>query len=134
VKTSPRPAEIAGAPSGEERVLRRIKRNAFLLGLAGALTAFLFAGPAAALSLTIAAGIVILSFLGFERVTGRILQPRMKARASDFLFPAAGMIALILLVGLIFRWRGFDLIAGIAGFSVIVLAIGWEGIRKALGE
>ena len=132
--TNPRPVEIAGGASGEERVLRRIKRNAVLLTLAGVAAALLISGPAAALSLTIAASIVILSFLGFERVTGKILRPRMKARTSDFLLPASAMIALILLVGLVFRWRRFDFIGGIAGFSVIVLAIGWEGLRRALGE
>jgi hypothetical protein len=29
----------------------------------------------------------------------------------------------------VLRWKGFDLFAGLAGLSVIVLAIVWDGLR-----
>ncbi len=113
----------------EEAVLRRVKRNALLLTAAGDAVALAVSGALAALSLTIAAAIVILSFSGFERITGRILKPRTGMRASDFLVPAAGVLALAVVVGLLLRWKAFHLGAGIAGFSVVVAAIGWEGLR-----
>ncbi len=113
----------------EEAVLRRIKRNALLLTAAGDAVALAVSGALAALSLTIAAAIVILSFSGIERVTERILKPRTGTRATDFLLPAAGILALAVGVGLLLRWKAFHLGAGIAGFSVVVAAIGWEGLR-----
>lgn len=118
----------------EEAVLRRIKRNAVVLAAAGDAVALAVSGVHAALSLTIAAAIVILSFSGFERVTERILKPRTGMRASDFLAPAAGVLALAVLVGLLLRWKAFHLGGGIAGFSVVVAAIGWEGLRGLRGE
>lgn len=126
---TPAPSDAAPRDSAEEAMLRAIRTKAILLTAAGVAVALPAFGPRAAVSLTIAATIVILSFLGIEKATGKILKPRTGMRLSDFLFPVGGFLALLLLVGLLLRWRGFDRIAGLAGFSVVVVAIGWEGLR-----
>ncbi|MGH9442999.1 MAG: hypothetical protein ACRD16_12085 [Thermoanaerobaculia bacterium] len=126
--TNPAPAEPSASP--EERFLRRVKRTAIVLATLGACAAGAFQGGAAAVSLTAGAAVVIFSFYFLERVTARILVPRIGTRPSDFAVPAVGFLALAALLAGILSWKGFDLVAGLAGFSVIVLAIGVEGLRS----
>jgi hypothetical protein len=117
------------SPGAENRALRRIKTTAALIAAAGAAAAGALRGPMAALSLTIGAVIVIFNFYVLERVTGRLITPRTGRRFSDFAVPAGGILSLLVLLGGILRWGQFDVVAGLAGLSVIVAAIAIEGIR-----
>jgi hypothetical protein len=110
-------------------VLRRVKRTALLLAGVGAAAAFALFGPRAGVSLTIGAAIVIFNFFVLEKVMGGFLAPRTGMRFSDVVVPAMGFLGILLLLTLVLRWKEFDILAGLAGLSVIVLAIGWEGIR-----
>jgi hypothetical protein len=110
-------------------VIRRVKRTALLLSGVSATAAFAAFGPRAGVSLTIGAAIVIFNFFALEKVMGRFLAPRTGMRFSDVAVPAMGFLGILLLLTMVLRWKGFDIFAGLAGLSVIVLAIGWEGIR-----
>ena len=116
--------EAAGA-SVEEVALRRIRTRAIVLGAVLSVAAFALDWRAG-VSLTIAAGVVIFSLLVFEKLTERLVPPQEK-RGFYALFPlllvtAAGLV----LLGIVFRWKGFQPIAGAAGLSVVVLAIAAE--------
>ena len=104
------------------------------IAAAGAVGA-LFFGWRAAVSLTIAAAVVIFSFLVLEKLTERLVPPQekkgLKACATS---PAgygrgAGLLGIALL-----RWRGFEPVAGMAGLSVVVVAIGAELLTGGKGE
>lgn len=116
----------------DQQLLFRVKRTAVLLWAAGAVVAWMRSGALAALSLTIAAAIVIFSFLGLEKAAGRLFTPRIGTRFRDFAIPTAGFLALLLLLTLVLSWKGFHVIAGLAGFSVVVAAIVVETLRGAL--
>jgi len=60
---------------------------------------------------------------------GAFLTPRTGMRFSDVAVPAMGFLVILLLLTLVLRWKEFDLRAGLAGLSVVVVAIAWEGIR-----
>jgi hypothetical protein len=120
--------------TGENSVLRRVKRTALLLSGVGAAAAFGGFGPRAGVSLTIGAAIVIFNFFVLEKVMGAFLAPRTGMRFSDVAVPAMGFLGILLLLTLVLRWKEFDILAGLAGLSVIVLAIGWEGIRGLKGN
>jgi len=120
---------VEPGPGREEAVLRRIKKTAGVLAGLGAGVAFALSGALAALSLTIGAAVVIFNFYVLEKVTGKLLTPRTGYRVSDFAVPAGGAISLFLLLGAILKWKAFNLPAGLAGLSVIVVAIGVEAAR-----
>ncbi|HET7452711.1 MAG TPA: hypothetical protein VFL12_08215 [Thermoanaerobaculia bacterium] len=117
-----------------DSTLARVKRHALLLSGIGAAIAFAAFGPRAGVSLTIGAAIVIFNFFVLEKVMGGFLAPRTGMRFSDVAVPAAGFLGILLLLTLVLRWKEFDILAGLAGLSVIVLAIGWEGIRGLKGN
>ena len=112
-----------------ENVLRRIKRTALLLAGVAVFLAGVLRGAASALSLTASAGLVIFSFYFLERITAKILVPRIGMRPVDFLVPVAGFLAVAAILLAMLRWKQFDLLAGLVGFSVVVLAIGVEALR-----
>jgi len=120
--------------TAENAVLRRVKKTALLLSGVGAAAAFGAFGPRAGVSLTIGAAIVIFNFFVLEKVMGAFLAPRTGMRFSDVAVPAMGFLGILLLLTLVLRWKEFDVLAGLAGLSVIVLAIGWEGIRGLRGK
>jgi len=107
-------------------VLHRIRTRSIGIAAAGAVAA-LFFGWRAAVSLTIAAVVVIFSFLVLEKLTERLVPPQEKkgfrAVLPLLLVTAAGAAALGIAL---LRWRGFEPVAGMAGLSVVVLAIGAE--------
>jgi hypothetical protein len=74
--------------------------------------------------LTIAAAVVIFSFLVLEKLMER-LAPGQAKSGSRYLMPllavTGGSFALLALV--LWRWKGFDPVAGAAGLSVVVLAV-----------
>ena len=118
----------------EEAILRRIRVRSVAIALAGAVGA-LFFGWRAAVSLTIAAAVVIFSFLVLEKLTERLVPPQEKKGLKTvlplLLVTAAG--AALLGIALL-RWRGFEPVAGMAGLSVVVVAIGAELLTGGKGE
>ena len=121
------------SPGAEEAVLRRLKWTAAAVAVAGAVAAGALRGPAAAVSLTLAAAVVILSFYVLERVTAGLMTPRIGLRAKDFLVPAAAGVVVIPVLLVLLNWKKFDIFAGLFGFSVVVVAIAIE-IARGLGR
>lgn len=120
--------------SSEEAILRRIRVRSIAIALAAAVGA-LFYGWRAAVSLTIAATVVIFSFLVLEKLTERLVPPQekkgFKAVLPLLLVTAAG--AALLGIALL-RWRGFEPVAGMVGLSVVVVSIGAELLSGGRGE
>jgi hypothetical protein len=81
--------------------------------------------------LTIAAAVVIFSFLVLEKLTDR-LGPRQAKPRLQTLFPLLAVSGgSFLLLGLVlWRWKNFDAVAGAIGLSVVVLAVIPEVWRK----
>jgi hypothetical protein len=104
-------------------VVVRVKRRAFALGALAALAAFLVS-PRAGASLTICSAVVLSSFLVLEKTTNRIGSTVEKSRRRTLvplLCVTAGSFVLLGLV--LWRWAGFEPIAGAIGLSVVVIAI-----------
>ena len=118
----------------DETILRRIRVRSVAIALAAAVGS-LFFGWRAAVSLTIAAAVVIFSFLVLEKLTERLVPPQekkgFKAVLPLLLVTAAG--AALLGIALL-RWRGFEPVAGMAGLSVVVVSIGAELLSGGRGE
>jgi len=114
----------------EDRVLHRIRTRSMGFAAIGAVAA-LFFDWRAAVSLTIAAAVVIFSFLVLEKLTERLVPPQEKKgfRAVLPLLLVTGAGAAALGIALL-RWRGFEPVAGMAGLSVVVLAIGAELLSR----
>ena len=108
--------------TAEGAVVRRIRVRSFWIGGILSAGAFLF-GWRRGVTLTICAGVVIFSFLVFEKLTVRLVTPREKWRIRTLLpllLVTAAAVGLLLVV---FHWKVFDPIAGAIGLSVVVLAI-----------
>ncbi len=118
------------ADSGIEALIRRVRRRAFVLAAVSVGAAFAV-GWRTGLSLTICAAVVIFSFLVLEKLTERLV-PRQAKRGIRTLLPlllvTAGSFTLLALV--LWRWKGFDPVAGAVGLSVVVLAVVPEVWRK----
>jgi hypothetical protein len=125
--------EMVQTPGVEETILRRLKWTAAGVAAAGAVGAELLRGSAAAVSLALAAAIVILSFFVLERVTASLITPRIGLRARDFLLPFFLAIVVIPLLLALLNWRKFDIFAGLFGFSVVIVAIAIE-FGRGLGR
>jgi hypothetical protein len=119
--------------SAADALIRRIRIRSIVIAAGGAAGAFLF-GWRAAVSLTIAAAVVIFSFLVLEKLTERLVPPQEKKgfRAVLPLLLVTGAGAAALGIALL-RWRGFEPIAGMAGLSVVVVSVGAELLRKERG-
>jgi len=119
--------------SEEELVLRRIRRRAIIFATLASAVACVYSWRAA-LSLTIAAAVVISSLLVLEKLTERLVPPQAKhgirALGPLLLVTAA---SLLLLGVAAFRWEGFSLAGGAVGISAVVAAVVGEGIRKGRG-
>jgi preprotein translocase subunit Sss1 len=104
-------------------VVLRVKRRAFAITAVVVLAAFLVS-PRAGASLTICASVVLSSFLVLEKATHRIASTAAKPRWKTLvplLLVTAVSFALLGLV--LWRWKGFEPIAGAIGLSVVVIAI-----------
>ena len=114
---------MSADPSGIEAVIARVRRRALVLAAVAIAAAFAL-NWRAGVSLTIGAAVVILSFLGLEKLTERLL-PRRERSGRRALIPlllvTGGSFALLSLV--LWRWKGFDPVAGAVGLSVVVLAV-----------
>jgi hypothetical protein len=124
-----------------DAVIRRIRKRMYLLGALEIAGAFAF-GWRAGVSLTIAAAVVIFSFLAFEKVTER-LGPQDGDVPGDgprgrFLTIAPLLlitIASLVLFGIVlFRWKSFEPVAGAVGLSTVVLAILPEAVLGGAGK
>jgi hypothetical protein len=109
--------------TGIDALIRRVRGRAFAIAGAEVLGAFFF-GPAAGVSLTICAAVVISSFLVLEKATERLV-PRQEKPGWHTLAPLLAVtVASFALLGLVlWRWKGFDPVAGALGLSVVVLSI-----------
>ena len=114
---------MSAAPTGIEAVVRRVKRRGLVIAGIGVIAAFVVSWRSG-LSLTIAAAVVIFSFLVLEKLMER-LAPRQAKSGSRNLMPllavTGGSFALLALV--LWRWKEFDPVAGAVGLSVVVLAV-----------
>jgi len=106
-----------------DAVIRRVKRRAFALGILASFAAFVF-GMRAGVSLTICAAVVISSFLVLEKATERLVPGAGKAGLRTLIPLLLVTLASFALLGaVLWRWKGFDPVAGAAGLSVVVLAV-----------
>lgn len=67
---------------------------------------------------------VLSSFLALEKVTERLVPQREKPRLRELvpvLLVTTGSFAVLGLV--LWKWKGFDPVAGAVGLSVVVLAV-----------
>jgi hypothetical protein len=109
--------------SDADAMLRRVKRRAFALAALLAAGAFLV-GPRSGVSLTICAGVVISSLLALEKVTDRLVPEQPKPGKKTIALLLLVAVASLTLLGVVlWRWKGFDAVAGAAGLSVVVLAV-----------
>jgi hypothetical protein len=120
--------------SGEEIVLRRIKRRAILFTTLSAAVTSAF-NWRAALSLTMAAAVVIFSLLVLEKLTERLVPPQARHGIRALVPFLLAMGASVLVLGVAaFRWDGFNPTGGAAGVSAVVAAIVVEGFVRGGGE
>jgi hypothetical protein len=109
--------------SDADVLLRRVKRRAFALAALLAAGAFVL-GPRSGVSLTICAGVVISSLLALEKVTDRLVPEKAKPGAKTITLLVLVAVASLAILGIVlWRWKGFDAVAGAAGLSVVVLAV-----------
>ena len=106
-------------------VVLRVKRRAFAFAALAVPGAFLVS-PRAGASLTICAAVVISSFLVLEKTTNRIGfgSPVEKSRTRTLVPLLCVMAGSFVLLGLVlWRWAGFEPVAGAIGLSVVVIAV-----------
>ena len=108
--------------SDTESVVARVKRRTFIVAGVSILVGFLL-GPTRGASLTICAAVVISSFLALEKVTERLVPERPKpGRKTTILLLLVAAGSIVILGVVLWRWKGFDPVAGAVGLSVVVLA------------
>lgn len=116
--------------TGDAAALRRMHRRAIVFTTLSAV-AVSFWDWRAALSLTMAAAVVVFSVLVLEKLTERLVSPQAKSgfrRLVPFLLVTA---ASVLLLGVAaFRWKDFSLTGGAIGISVAVAAVVLEGFVR----
>ena len=120
--------------TGDAAALRRIHRRAVIFTTLSAVVVS-FYNWRVAVSLTIAAAVVVFSVLVLEKLTERLVPPQAKSgfrRLVPFLLVTA---ASVLLLGVAaFRWKDFSLAGGAFGISVVVAAVVLEGFVREEGQ
>jgi hypothetical protein len=113
-----------------DTVIRRVQRRSFVLAGVAILVGFAF-GPRTGLSLTICAAVVISSFLVLEKATERLVPGSGRVERRTLIPLLLVTLASFALLGaVLWRWKGFDPVAGAAGLSVVVVAVVPELFRK----
>jgi len=125
-----------GGGDETDALIRRVRWRSFTIAAAAVAVAFAVRWQSG-VSLTIAAAVVIFSFLVFERLTARLM-PRQETPRFRLLAPLLLVTAgsLVLLTIVLLRWREFDPVAGAAGLSVVVAAVVpelWTGSERRKG-
>jgi ATP synthase I subunit len=106
-----------------ETVVGRVRRRAYVLA-AVAIAAAFFIGWRSGLSLTITAAVVIFSFLALEKLIERLVPQQKKPGIRSLALLLMVTVASLVLLGIVlWRWKGFDPVAGAVGLSVVVLAV-----------
>jgi hypothetical protein len=121
---------VSADPSGIQGLVRRVRRRALALSAISIAAGFAF-GLRTGLSLTICAAVVIFSFLVLEKLLDRLgpRQAKVGIRALvPLLLVTGGSFVLLALV--LWRWKGFDPVAGAIGLSMVVLAVVPEVWRR----
>ena len=108
----------------DDRVIRRVKRNALVAYVIFAVFTLIYAGFRAFLGLTCAAAVTMISFLWLEDVIGALLQPSPQLRAWKVTLRAVGRLLLLgmAILVLIFVAR-FNVVSVLLGFSIVVVGI-----------
>ncbi len=113
-----------------DAVIRRVKRRALVIAGAAVLAGFAF-GTRAGLSLTICAAVVISSFLVLEKATERLVPGSGRVERRTLIPLLLVTLASFALLGaVLWKWKGFDAVAGAAGLSVVVVAVVPELFRR----
>jgi hypothetical protein len=120
----------AGVDGDADAMVLRVRRRALVLAVLAIVGAFV-AGWRSGVSLTICAAVVILSFLVLEKLTDRLV-PRQKKPRWRVLLPLlfVTVASFVLLGAVLWRWKGFDPVAGAFGLSVVVLSVVPEAWRR----
>jgi len=101
----------------------RVRRRAFVVGAIAVAIAFA-AGWRAGVSLTIAAAVVIFSFLALEKLIERLVPQQKRPNVRSLLPLLLVTLASFALLGVVlWRWKELDPVAGAVGLSVVVLAV-----------
>jgi len=109
--------------SDSESVVARVKRRTFIVAGSSIFVAFLLGWRTGA-SLTICAAVVVSSFLALEKILERLDPGRAKPGLRTLVPLILVTVASFALLGaVLWRWKGFDPVAGAVGLSVVVLAI-----------
>jgi hypothetical protein len=104
-------------------VIRRVRRRLLAIAALGILAGFAV-GPMPGASLTICAAVVVSSFLALEKLMDRLTPagegPGWRTLAPLLLVTVASFV---LLGVVLWKWKGFQPVAGAVGLSVAVLAV-----------
>lgn len=106
-----------------DAVIRRVKRRSVLVAAVGIVCGFVL-GTAAGASLTICAAVVISSFLALEKLLERLFPGGEKPGWRTLVPMLLVTVASFVLLGVVlWRWKGFQPVAGAVGLSVVVIAV-----------
>ena len=120
--------------SVEGLALKRMERRAVIFTTLCAAVASAFDWRAA-VSLTMAAAVVICSLLVLEKLTQSLVPPQAKHGIRALVPFLLAMGASVLLLGVAaFRWDGFRTAGGAVGVSAVVAAIVAEGFVRGGGD
>jgi len=120
--------------SEDRAALKRMERRAAVFTTLSALAVSIYDWRAA-VSLTIAAAVVIFSLLVLEKLTERLVPSQAKHGIRTLVPFLLVTAASALLLGVAaFRWKGFSLAGGVAGVTVPVAAVVMEGLFRRRGE
>jgi hypothetical protein len=107
--------------TSDETIVKRIRTRSIVLATAMSVAAF-GVDWRSGVSLTICAGVVIFSFLIFEKLTERLGARQTKGVRGNLILLLVTIGAGALLV-VVLRWKSFVPLAGFVGLSAVVLAI-----------
>lgn len=120
--------------SAERVALKRMERRAVVFTTLCATVAFAFDWRAA-VSLTMAAAVVIFSLLVLDKLTERLVPPQAKHGIRALVpFLLVTGASVLLLGAAAYRWTEFSVAGGAVGVTAAVAAVVTEGFVKGKGE